>query len=655
MESLFLKIMSIYRQYFKEKKVWLIRKSRLLVANLISLLESYYSTNYYWILEIFFALVLGASFQKFYLQTENTALLVYQMLMNTTFWFVFLRMISKYLRGKRVTRELLKILSVVGFYLLLWIPIGLDLTDEGWRLEAAYTLMNFPELYSNKATVVGSDLLLGIWQKIGPHQLLWSRLGFGLVILLITAYTYRLLRLFYTTNALGMLLVISMLYFLTNVRLVPDYNNLGILFLLAGAYHLTYSERVKNFKLHAALSGTFLSIAILCNFSLVVFLLIFPAYNLFFRKKLAVGPFGLSFLLSGLLLWSLMMLIGVHGVYVAEIKALLGSFMGESSIEESIEVSYHSSEFLLNRYLKDAKTLGILTLIDMGILFAGTLLLAKIHRAWRIFVFLFCYIAIWNISDGYSFEFVISSLLLALLLLSTFIQNVEQKNFRAWFWAISFFALTFLGSNNGVYAITFTGGTILLTPIILITLKSRIVHWMNGSFSLRFHTIGAFFFILIFSYWSKPAMIYRDAPAREIHSMMGVAGMFGIHSTEVRSAASDAILSTLNEQLKADERVLFVNNIASLEFISDRSFPMYWHVTSQTKKEKTKLLLSANGPEYILINHKDPRDARWPLSAKSYHKIDKESYDFYMRLCNSGNFESVFGNEVFSLYRKLAQ
>lgn len=643
-----MKIMSVYRQYFKEKKVWLIRSTRILVANLISYLESFYSLNYAWALELLFALILSLSFQFTYLQDDNTSVMAYQLLVNTGFWFVFLRMISKYLRGKRLKNERLNVLLSVGLYSLLWLPFGFDLTDEGWRLMGAYTLWNYPEFYENKASVVGSDFLLGLWLKLGPNMLIWSRLSFLVVLIIITHYSYKLLRLFYTTNVLGILLVISIIYFSTNVRYVADYNNLGVMFLIAAAYHLTRSEQSDRNGLHAATSGVFLSFAVLCNFSLIIFVLVFPAYNIFFRKKFSAGYFSISFIISVAALYLILFVFDVHEVYLTEVSSLVANLFG-SSAAESWELSYHSSDYLLKRYLSDGKTLGVLSLINMGILFAGTLLLPRIHKAVRIFVFTACYLLIWLISSYYRFEFVISSLLLALLFLSTFIQNVEQKNFRAWYWAISLFFMTFLGSNNGVWAITFTGGTILLTPIILITLKSRLLKWNAGTFSLRFHTIGAFFFILIFSYWSKPGMIYRDLPAESLNKGFSHSSLLGIVSNEDKVDAVEDIYASLETTVKPDEKVLFVNNLSTIEYLSGRSFPMQWHIDLGDRDRKESLLNSENGPDYVLINYKNPRDPKWPETVNECTKIDRGSMKYYKEY--SEGLETIQEDELFGLFR----
>ncbi len=640
--------MSVYRQYFKEKKVWLIRSSRILVANLISSLESFYSLNYAWALELLFALILSLSFQFTYLQDENTAVMAYQLFVNTGFWFVFLRMISKYLRGKRLKNERLNVFLSIGLYSLLWIPFGFDLTDEGWRLMGAYSLWNYPEFYENKASVVGSDFLLGLWLKLGPNMLIWSRLSFLIVLIIITHYSYKLLRLFYTTNVLGILLVISIIYFSTNVRYVADYNNLGVMFLLAAAYHLTRSEQSERNGLHAATAGVFLSFAVLCNFSLIIFMLVFPAYNIFFRKKFSAGYFSISFVISVFILYLLLYAFNVHEVYWAEVSSLVANLFG-SSAGESWELSYHSSDYLLNRYLSDGKTLGVLSLINMGILFAGTLLLPRIHKAARIFVFTACYLLIWAISSYYRFEFVVSSLLLALLFLSTFIQNVEQKNFRAWYWAISLFFLTFLGSNNGVWAITFSGGTILLTPIILITLKSRLLKWDAGTFSLRFHTIGAFFFIMIFSYWSKPSMIYRDLPAESLTSGFSHSSLLGIVSNEAKVDAVEGLFASLEKEVKSHEKVLFINNLSTVEYLSGRSFPMQWHMDKAGVERKEALINSKNGPQYLMINYKDPMDPNWPQSANESTRIDRGSMKYYKKF--SERLEPLAKNDVFGLFR----
>jgi len=650
MEYLFLLIMSAYRLYFKEKKVWLIRKSRLFVANLITLLEQYYSTNFSWALEVLFALILSISFQFNYLQTENEAIMAYQLVLNTGFWFVFLRMISRYLRGKRLHYENFNILLSLGLYVLLWLPFGLDLTDEGWRLESAVKLWEFPEHYLNKTSVIGSDILLGLWLKIGPDHLIWSRLGFLLVVLFIATYCFKLLRIFYTTNALSILVVISMIYFLSNVRMVPDYNNLGIMFLLGAAYHLTKSERSDKLWLHAGLSGLFLASAILCNFSLVVFALVFPFYNLFFRKKYSIGYFGISLAASFALLIGFIYILGLSDAYFSEIGALISQIFGTTS-NSSIELSYHSPSCLLERYLKDFKQLGVLTLIDMGVLFAGTLLLPKIHRAARIFVFLVCYLLIWFISSSYSFEFVVSSLILSLLMLSTFIQTVNQKNFRAWFWGISIFFLSFLGSNNGVYAITFTGGTILLCPIILVTLKSRLLRWNSGTFSLRFHTIGAFFFILIFSYWAKPDFIYRDANATELNTSFNLEGFGGIISTPERVNVCTEIIKSVEGLGGLERNVLFVNHLATLNAMSQVAHPLSWQLFGSSIEAKSEEIFAQNELAYVLINKMDPRDRNWPNSKMSFHKMDAQSIEVYSNMISNGKLEAIKESEYYALYK----
>jgi hypothetical protein len=636
------------------------KDSRIIVADIITFFERFMSTDMQLVVVPIVGILLAFLYHYSFNQGANKVLLVFQILCLFLFFSGLIYVLVNYLMGRKIrwpkTTLLISFVCLTAY----WLPQGLDLTDEGRGILTAW-LISDGYLGNIAAFRLWTYITSGLWMHIFEQPLiLWSRIGHLVVVTGMVYTSYRILREYFTSNFVLPAVLLSGVVFSTFLVYTVDFNVLPSLFLLAGIYFLIRQRgrRYSTAYVRFGLSSFFFVLACLSNFSLIIFLPLFLAefvYRAFFKSRENMVP-----ALLGLLTGTGAVLLATWLVSISyQIDELFWSRLGSFGAQ-NIKVATssgtpspydHSIGHLFNKY--SLQWISLLWKSAVGSLIIGIWIFISIRlkKFYRFFVhILIASIALVLMNR---MDFWWEGLLVAfnsLLITSFFLRLKWKKQLSLILWSVALFLGTYLSSNNGLVNVFFTGGSLLLIPTILLLVKDKLYRTGSHHRGLRFLTISSFFILLIFSLYKRPELVYRDMPRANLTSTFNNPKLAGIVSTSSRTSTIDSYLDFLEKNVEEDARILHINKVPMLDLLSGRSYRPLWK--GETNSLGVDYLLSDNGPDYICINHKNPRNPNWPLSKKVCIDADRKTYEFHLELAQE-SFEEVFRNEALSLHRRL--
>ena len=131
-------------------------------------------------------------------------------------------------RGAGRARRMGIVAVAVGVFLygLLWIPQGLDLSDDGFHLteQRALIAAGLQPRPGPSGPFWGSDVFGGLWQGMVPDGLLFARLGWALWIAATAASAFMLLSRLFAPRDVALAIGLSMPLLLGRGRMLIDYN-----------------------------------------------------------------------------------------------------------------------------------------------------------------------------------------------------------------------------------------------------------------------------------------------------------------------------------------------------------------------------------------------------------------------------------------------
>jgi hypothetical protein len=215
---------------------------------------------------------------------------------------IYLILRRKHLLFRKISAYLL--FTSVFFYYLIWIPQGLEITDEGWALTKSWFLLH-GSWKDNVDVYWGSTLINGLWLSIlNTPCVLWERIGFSLLVAGMGVFVFLILKnIFWSDYLVIILFLLSIIWHRGTYTM--NYSNLPVFFVLGSIYFLLSVENtVKIFNYFMA--GIFIIIAIFCKFTFVLILSIpiaFIIFHVYFSKKQEINIKRISiFLISGLII-----------------------------------------------------------------------------------------------------------------------------------------------------------------------------------------------------------------------------------------------------------------------------------------------------------------------------------------------------------------
>jgi len=647
-------------RFWLEKVVRFRKDSRILIADFVTFLERNLSTKMRLLVLPIVGLLLALWYHLSFNQTEAPILLVFQILSLTLFFSGLLYLLVSYLTGKKIRWP--KTILMVSFvsFTAYWLPQGFDLTDEGRRILTAWYVTG-GYLNHMMPMRIGTNLSASLWLHLLPEpSILWSRMGHLAVVSGMVYTSYRILREYFTTNFLLPAVLMSGLVFTTHLVYTVNYNVLPSLYLLVGIYFLIRKpgQRLSTAFVRYSISSFFFTLAILSNFTLAIFIPIFlieAGIRLFSKERQKLVPGLIGFFIGTasvlVLVWLTLISLNIDGLFWLRLGAVQ-----ENNLTMAVNAGNATYSHSIGRLFEiySAQWIQIIpkTLIGSAIIGFWIYVSIRTKRYYRFFTHVI--IAIVALDQMNRMEMWWEALLVAfnsLLIVSLFLKLKWRKYSSLILWALALYFGTYLGSNNGLVNVFFSGGSLLIIPVLLLLIKDKMYKTKRRYKGLRFLTLSSFFILLIFTLYKHRDLVYREAPRAELSTFFNTSQLNGICSTPERVQEIDAYCAFLEANISEEARILHVNKVPSLALLSKRAYLEHWKWAKWNQTEES--LRSEEGPEYILINHKDPRSPLWPKSTTEGIAADMDSYNFHVVLV-SQSYEEVYRTEALSLHRRLS-
>ena len=542
--------------------------------------------------------------------------------------------------------------------------LGFDLTDQGWQLAKSWGMMH-GDFRNNVDLIWGSSFINGLWLNAQSHPLiLWSRIGFLILIPCIGVLIFLILKEFFHKNYSFISIIIAFL-FVSKIFLIYFYVNyyyLPVASSLLSFLFLTKSFKQRNNNyFHQSLSGIFAGITIHLKFTYILIIPVLITYVFLFCTK--EHRFRTSFFLFSSVFVALIAGFGVllaaggastliyeHGRL--SIFDMFGYFFGLSDANSSLNYSYKN---LLSIYFKDLITVVNYTMIPL-LIFISTSYLSLKYSKMKILL---------SIAGGVSLYFfifysypeslkLIGSFLVIQAAMTIYFNNRSKETLFLNFIFISVFALSFLGSGTGFY-----GGLISLGFLGFVSMT--ICTTSTGISSDKFNTKIMFSVLIIagsIAQFTKEKTPYCDLPSSYLNTEFRSPELSGIYSFKERVDVVDEFMDFAKSEQIDHDRVIFVG-MPMLYYLLDIN-----PVISETHdvilgfEQLKKEVIEAN-PNVIVMPVQSPRGRLWPLpqnadywTSDGFERQTAHYYEFYREYMSINNFKKEFENAMFAVYRK---
>lgn len=493
-------------RFWLEKVVRFRKDSRILIADFVTFLERNLSTKMRLLVLPIVGLLLALWYHLSFNQTEAPILLVFQILSLTLFFSGLLYLLVSYLTGKKIRWP--KTILMVSFvsFTAYWLPQGFDLTDEGRRILTAWYVTG-GYLNHMMPMRIGTNLSASLWLHLLPEpSILWSRMGHLAVVSGMVYTSYRILREYFTTNFLLPAVLMSGLVFTTHLVYTVNYNVLPSLYLLVGIYFLIRKpgQRLSTAFVRYSISSFFFTLAILSNFTLAIFIPIFlieAGIRLFSKERQNLVPGLIGFFIGTasvlVLVWLTLISLNIDGLFWLRLGAVQ-----ENNLTMAVNAGNATYSHSIGRLFEiySAQWIQIIpkTLIGSAIIGFWIYVSIRTKRYYRFFTHVI--IAIVALDQMNRMEMWWEALLVAfnsLLIVSLFLKLKWRKYSSLILWALALYFGTYLGSNNGLVNVFFSGGSLLIIPVLLLLIKDKMYKTKRRYKGLRFLTLSSFFILLI--------------------------------------------------------------------------------------------------------------------------------------------------------------
>ncbi|MBN2544943.1 MAG: hypothetical protein JXB50_04035, partial [Spirochaetes bacterium] len=587
------------------------------------------------------------------------------------------------------------IFIITFFYLLIWIPFGIDMTDEGKQMTIAWNIYHGSINHNINLHKAGSWIINGLWLSLaGKPLLIWARLGGVLLMSIMICVSFLILKRYDNSLYTIFITFVSLLFVIceNHPETKIDHSNLPVLFALISLYFfLLYAGREMDFKgniIFNVLSFLFMLFSIFTRTPHLLFL-IFPI--IFYLISLKIYKLDKSTFFKGVIsYYSLpIFLIIISFVYMLLHKGLILKYavnigndffsffksfdkirkLSFTQLLDQNEVRIISyNYFLIHRYLRDTVYIfGIFIIFFTGLFFIENIyrkfikkfltdkyldLIFNIIIAVLILIFINLKPWMWYMS---AFAFVLSYVIIIK------IRKIGLKiEFFYLFWGFVLFYISFIGSNNS-YRHSFPAGAILiLMPIIALINHKRKKELLNKNLSfLNRFTYVFFIVILIFSFGKK---IINDnkrdsQPMFTRNSMFMSPELRGIFSAKKRVEAIDELISCFKSVSKEEDKLLCFNSIPMMHYLLNKDYYLNdpWLMNYNLTNTKKELEIKAENnlfPDYIIFSKKSAREDDWPDTKITTDKRDELLYKYIVDYINKNNYNAVFENNAFILYKK---
>ena len=156
------------------------------------------------------------------------------------YWILFL-VLSVYIILKKNYKLFEKIspyllFTSLFFYFLIWIPQGLDITDDGYTLTKSWFTLH-GGWKENLDMRWMSSVINGLWLSIyGRPSLFWARIGYAIIVSAISVLTFLILEKYFSKTKTFITVFLITVFYNINTNLSVNYNILPVFFILLSVY-----------------------------------------------------------------------------------------------------------------------------------------------------------------------------------------------------------------------------------------------------------------------------------------------------------------------------------------------------------------------------------------------------------------------------------
>jgi hypothetical protein len=552
---------------------------------------------------------------------------------------------------------------VIFLFIFPCFNLGFDLTDEGWQLAKAWGILH-GDFENNADLIWGSSFLNGLWMLIiNKPSLIWSRIAYLLFIPFFGIISYMILKEFFPRKNVFFSVITAFLLFnktfliysTANYYYLPVFASL-LSFLLLIRFH----KSEKPFFRYIILSGVLAGICIHLKFTYILIIPVFLIYFIWFNDKsfkLKSALYFYSSLFITVMIGFIFLffqggavdLVYEHGRL--SIFDMFGYFFGTSEVNSSLN---YSAKNLFGIYLKDLASVINLAFVPIILLASSSYFIKIYPKIKHLVTIIFGVILYFYIFQDISVSHLkIISTVLGIGTLLLFFKPENSKLRLPYYIFISIFALSFLGSGTGFYAGVFSLGFFGFTAFAIVTATDYGSDRINAKMLLPAF-ITTSIILQIFKSYSP----YRDLPSEYLNTEFKSSELIGIYSFKERVEAVDEFLDFVNKENIRENKVIFV------------AMPMFYYlldvnpVISETHDvilgfEQLKKEVAEANPDIIVVPVQSPRGQLWPLPQNAGHwtkdGFEKQTvhyYKFYNNYITENNFEKIFENAMFIVYRK---
>ena len=583
---------------------------------------------------------------------------------------------------------------------LFWAKFGIDFGDDGLNSTVSWFFVNDGMRGASNRFYIGSTVLNGMWMNLHtPPLLYWNRLGAVFMITLEFFLVYKMFRKYESgVVLLGIITAWATLLGLRgtaemalNYSSMPAFlSTIFIYFLYLGdSFHQKERSKaaVRNFKISKSnisifFSGLMAVLVILSRlpmFTLIIFTVLYFGYMAFEQRNIRTFFGKLMWFVLGM--FGAAVLLGVFSLFVDGMTEI-GMTLLQSAIDmifraEKVTAGPAASfagagkvtylQYLILLYLKGAAIIIVSSLLWLCVWIFGGKILTLIQKKFNldnktekillsgIFIFgmLFVFGKILATTWYYFFYGFILSVYILLIM-----RRSPCKNLIFFlFWGIVWAVCSMLGSNTGVKQMLM--GAFLLCPVVTVALLNDRENdgkiFQNRESALILTAMVGF---LVLSFYAKIFDVnLRDIDKLHCNAKIEDSFFTGIKTGDLRAKEIDKVMKVLRSEMKESDTFLCFNSIPMFYYALNKRFllsdPWIMQMDINDIKNQLAMLRAKNkSPNYVLFSVYSGRDADWSKSKVKCSSGEDEKYDVMTEFLAHPEYETIFKDDYFLIYRK---
>ena len=492
------------------------------------------------------------------------------------------------------------------FYYTLWLPWGIDMTDEGYNLALSWYGSSLSMMDIFYYSTEGGYLIMHYWLKLLGHPyLLWYRIGSAIIwafFVWIVANLFSHNFLFRGFTIVFFVILSSMAVWLNRLyNFIIPYNLFPVLFFAVSLFFIFK----KDDKL-LILSGLFLIWSFFARFSFIVFVFLFPIF--FYKSFRKVLYFVVGYFIG------LILFIFLGGNLRMFFSAIWHTLSGVYSYGLCILTDKsHSFVSIFHSYIKDFAVVFFIVVI---------LLIFKIISRWIKGLWMqllaVVFIAILLSKSSISDYLIVLSVYAYLSLYGIYLIIKKKQVFNIFlvFVLLLLLLISFFGTNTGLKSILFNGSFLVFIGFLGKVLSDE------KSF-LRWAVILSSF-LLLFTIYGKLNYVYRDYSYSHLTKEFSLSNLKGIYTTKRKVYLIERMVNVMN-LYSIDNQYIVVNKPLLLTVISEhRPYSICWSVSADSFKRIK--------PAFVIFSKISLRSYDWDKNRRSFFELERKNLEAILNI-----------------------